>query len=287
MRIVNSIYPYPVLSINDPDYQDASSFVVHYHLKDATPFKNAILYADFELHDRVLNEQIELDKAGFFLHIENSRTAFRKLIPVEPGKTQIEFEIDPRYLRQKVEITGFLLAKDSIIGLRNSSVNPDLYGPGYVFPDLEPGDPLAVSFTVNLDVSDIDSFQNISSIMKVTSYKGKEMKVDNDGDLIYVYLSKENYEQYIHAQSLPNISLSVVIMPALLQVLNFMAQPDTEDLSDKRWYQVIEKKMQANGYEIEDLRKDAGLSLKIAQVLLDMPLDRAFSEMERLTGDED
>lgn len=109
MRIVNSIYPYPVLSINDPDYQADSSFVVHYRLEDATPFKNAVLYADFELHDQVLNEQIELDKAGFYLHIENSRAAFRRLIPVEPGKTKIAFEIDPRYLRQKVEITGFLL----------------------------------------------------------------------------------------------------------------------------------------------------------------------------------
>lgn len=34
MRIVNSIYPYPVLSINDPDYQADSSFVVHYRLED-------------------------------------------------------------------------------------------------------------------------------------------------------------------------------------------------------------------------------------------------------------
>lgn len=287
MRIVNSIYPYPVLSINDPDYQADSSFVVHYRLEDATPFKNAVLYADFELHDQVLNEQIELDKAGFYLHIENSRAAFRRLIPVEPGKTKISFEIDPRYLRQKVEITGFLLAKDTIIGLRNASINSDLYGPGYVFPDLEPGDPLAVSFTINLDVSDIDSFQNISSIMKVTSHKDKEMKVNNDGDVVYIYLPEKIYQQYVRDQDLPNTSLSIVIMPALLQLLNFMAQPGTEELSDKRWYQVIEKKMQANDFEVEDLYKDPSLSLKVAQILLEMPLDRAFDEIERLTTDED
>ena len=60
MRIVNSIYPYPVLSINDPDYQADSSFIVHYRLEEATPFKNAVLYADFVLHDHALVLQIVL-----------------------------------------------------------------------------------------------------------------------------------------------------------------------------------------------------------------------------------
>ena len=63
---------------------------------------------------------------------------------------------------------------------------------GHVFPDLEPGDPLAVSFTINLDVSDIDSFQNISSIMKVTSHKDKEMKVNND-KMSFISICQKRY----------------------------------------------------------------------------------------------
>lgn len=113
------------------------------------------------------------------------------------------------------------------------------------------------------------------------------MKVNNDGDVVYIYLPEKIYQQYVRDQDLPNISLSIVIMPALLQLLNFMAQPGAEELSDKRWYQVIEKKMQASDFEVEDLYKDPSLSLKVAQILLEMPLDRAFDEIERLTTDED
>lgn len=113
------------------------------------------------------------------------------------------------------------------------------------------------------------------------------MKVNNDGDVVYIYLPEKIYQQYVRDQDLPNTSLSIVIIPALLQLLNFMVQPGAEELSDKRWYQVIEKKMQANDFEVEDLYKDPSLSLKVAQILLEMPLDRAFDEIERLTTDED
>ena len=49
MRISDSIYPYPVLSVDDEDYIQDSEFDVEFTSVTATPFKNAIVKCRFIL----------------------------------------------------------------------------------------------------------------------------------------------------------------------------------------------------------------------------------------------
>lgn len=287
MRISDSIYPYPVLSIDDDDYIQNSEFDVEFTSIAATPFKNAIVKCRFILYDRNLERLISLGKAGLYLRVENSLTAYRKLYSLEPGKDTFELEIDPKYMRQKVEVTGLLLAKQNITDFISDTINADLYGKDYVFPDLNTGDPLAVAFTTNVVVNDEDSFKSVSSIMKVAKSKKEYMVVDPDGEIIYVYLPETLYEQYIRYQSVPDIALSIVILPALIQVLSYMVLNRGNDIDEQKWYMVIEKKIRSLDKDINDLFNEKISPLELAQMILENPIERSFNEIKGIVGIED
>lgn len=283
MRISDSIYPYPVLSIDDDDYIQNSEFDVEFTSIAATPFKNAIVKCRFILHDRNLERLISLGKAGLYLRVENNLTAYRKLYSLEPGKDTFELEIDPKYMRQKVEVTGLLLAKQNITDFISDTINADLYGKDY----LNTGDPLAVAFTTNVVVNDEDSFKSVSSIMKVAKSKKEYMVVDPDGEIIYVYLPETLYEQYIRYQSVPDIALSIVILPALIQVLSYMVLNRGNDIDEQKWYMVIEKKIRSLDKDINDLFNEKISPLELAQMILENPVERSFNEIKGIVGIED
>ena len=287
MRISDSIYPYPVLSIDDDDYIQNSEFDIEFTSIAATPFKNAVVKCRFILHDHNLERLISLGKAGLYLRVENSLTAYRKLYELEPGKYTFELEIDPKYMRKKVEVTGLLLAKQNITDFISDTINTDLYGKDYVFPDLNTGDPLAVAFTTNVVVNDEDSFKSVSSIMKVAKSKKEYMVVDPDGEIIYVYLPETLYEQYIRYQSVPDIALSIVILPALIQVLSYMVLNRGNDIDEQKWYMVIEKKIRSLDKDINDLFNEKISPLELAQMILENPVERSFNEIKGIVGIED
>ena len=95
MQIVNSIYPYPVLSLDDDDYIASSSFEVEFSLTSATSFKNANVHCKFKLHDQSLEDLIKRGLAGFYLHVENSRASYRHLYALDLGTDTFDLEIDP------------------------------------------------------------------------------------------------------------------------------------------------------------------------------------------------
>ena len=94
MRILNSLYPYPVLSTNDDDYKNGSSFEVEYNLSEGTPFRKAKLSASFNLVDSSIEQLIDSGKAGMYLHVESPRSAYRKMYRVENDFQEIEIEFN-------------------------------------------------------------------------------------------------------------------------------------------------------------------------------------------------
>lgn len=287
MQIVNSIYPYPVLSLDDDDYIASSSFEVEFSLTSATSFKNANVHCKFKLHDQSLEDLIKRGLAGFYLHVENSRASYRKLYALEIGTNTFDLEIDPKLMRQKVELSGFLLAKQEIKYHQSESINSELYGPNYVFPTLNVGDPLAVAFTTNVNIDDTDGFKSVTSIIKVAKSKSDCMLVDPDGEIVYVYLPEKQYEQYVKYQGMQEVILTMVILPALTQLLNYMVIFRNGDIDGQKWYQVIERKIKSLDLDLQDLMKQNVSALELAQKILDNPLERAFMEVQGVIESED
>lgn len=287
MRIVNSIYPYPVLSIDDEDYVNTSIFDAEFTSSPATTFKKAQIHCNFILHDGDLEKLVKQGKAGFYLHVENPRTAFRKLYAVEKGKNTFDLEIDTDYMRQKVEITGLLLAKEEIDGYMSKSVNSELYGSDYIFPTLNIGDPLAVAFTTNINIEDSDSFKSVTSIMKVAKSNTDYMIVNPDGEIVYINLPEKQYQQYVKYQSMQEVILTMVILPALTQLLNYIVINNSSDIDGQKWYMVIERKIKSLDMDISDLMRQDISALELAQRILDNPLERAFEEIRGVIESED
>lgn len=288
MRIQNSIYPYPVLSVEDEDYTSDSYFNVEYTMTKATPFKNAKVHCVFKLKDAQLETLLAEGVLGLYMHVECSRTYFRKLIPVDPVTKMVDVEIDQTLMRQKVELTGFLLANEDIDDLKIRNVNPALYGSDYVFPDLEKGDPLAVSFTVDITLSEVESFKKLSSIIKVAKSKdSKQLELNMDSHVVYVYLPEKQYKAYVQSTNYPEIALSMVIFPAVIELLNRVASSGLAELEDYKWYQVLDRKIELLGHSIDELKDQRISAIVLAQLILDDPLERSFEEVGELFKNED
>ena len=285
MRILNSLYPYPVLSSGDEDYQNSSSFDVLYELIPATSFKKARLIVDFVLVDEGIQSLVDCGKAGLFLHVESPRAAYRTLYQVDG--TRFELEIDPSFMRTLVEVTAFVLATQTIEGYRNKQVNPDFYGRFYQFPILESGDPLAVSYTMEVELEEMDDFAKVSSIIKVAQTKDKLMKVDYDQDVIFVYLPENHYKSYVKYPNIfGEIMLTSIIQPALIYVLDSVSRNKGEGMQDRKWYQVLDKKIESLNYSMYQLFTAEVDSVLLAQAILQDPMERMFTELEDLVADE-
>lgn len=285
MRIFNSLYPYPVLSVQDDDYHQDSHFSVNYQIEDATPFKKAKLLATFNLSDAALENLISEGKAAMFLHVESPRSAYRHMYRVDNNFQVIE--IDPDCMRSSVEITGFILATEEIEGYSSPNVNEDLYGSNYIFPILRTGDPLAVAFTFEVTLTESDDFAQVSSIMKVASTKEGQMRVDYDQDTIFVYLPKAHYDYYIqYASRFGEVMLSSIIQPTLIYVLDAIVKHKAEDMKDRKWYQVIEKKLELLGYSMYQLLNEELNSIALTHEILQNPLERLFAELGGMLDDD-
>lgn len=283
MRIFNSLYPYPVLS-EDEDYINDSVFYVDYILDEATSFRCAKLSAKFNLKDEKIEKMIENDIVGFYIHLESPRAAYRCLFEVDAKKRVFEVEIDTKIMRQKLEVTAFIILKRSLSGYHNKNINSEIYGKNYICPNLSIGDPLAVAFTQEIEISETNDFQSISSIMKVGKTSENLMNVDIEGDSVYIRLPRDQYIKYVSLgkSALAEPMLSSIVFPSLIYVLEVMIGNSSEMYSSQQWYQVIEKKIESLGYSINQLKSQDVSSIVLAQAILDNPLERALKEIEEV-----
>lgn len=284
MQILNNLYPYPVLSEGDVTYNQSSSFFVEYKLIPPTPFKNAKISAKFNIIDNKIQQLIKEDAAGLFIHVESPRAAYRKIYEISDGC--YELEIDPKFMRTAVEITGLVLATVPQSNLKNESVNEELYGSNYIFPKIEIGDPLAVSLTRIVNIEETNDFTQVSSIIKVATTTEPLMRVDYDQDTIFVYLPEEQYNKYLeYPNKFGEVMLNSIIYPALIYVLDAISKNYGEGMQDRKWYRVIEKKVEMLGYSMNQVFNQEIDSITLSQEILKGPLERMFLELEGVIND--
>lgn len=283
MRISNSIYPYPVLSIDDEDYIESSKFEVSYRKSE---FSENKIVLDYKLKDDGLEELFYSGKASFYLHVECGYTMYRTLIKLENQKKHYIFDIDPNVMVGDVQLTPFLLVDETLTGLTINSINTEIYGDDYVFPDLHVGDPLAVGFTAIVAVNEDKSFKNIDSIIKITRSVKETMQIDLDSDIAYVRLPEEQFEIYLGYKDLNDITNSMIIYPALIQILNYIKE-NQDSFEEKQWYKVIEKRCEVLEIDIDEMKRGDINPLEVAQRILENPVARGLKTLEGVISDED
>jgi hypothetical protein len=284
MQIYNSLYPYPVLSVGDEDYVSDAFFDVDYEFEEATIFKSAHIKATFKLTEPDLEMLIGANRAAFYLHVESARTAYRKIFPAN-AQGQVEVDIDTDLMRTSVELTGFLLSTNPLEHFVSQGVNTELYGEDYTFPKLEVGDPLAVAYTREIEIPEIDDLTQVSSVIKVGKTADDYMSVDYDSDIIFVRLPEKDYENYgKYGPHFGEVFLSAIIVPAVVHVLDALVGKPIDDFQDLLWYKSFAASLEANGGSIEDVISEDGASssFEAAHRIFKGPFGRMFDEVGKV-----
>lgn len=284
MQILNSLYPYPVLSDTKQDYTK-SSFTVTYQIIPPTPFKSAQVRAKFALDNPEISQLIKDQKAAVYLHVESPSSTYRQMFKVNALEATIE--LDPKRFSKTVELTGLIIATSDIQDFQTVDLNPEIYGASYQFPLIKKGQPLAVSYTNEIKLQDNDQFQSIGSIIKVATTKNDLMYVDLDQNEIFIYLPAQQFQSYVNdSQTFGNGLISAIIFPSLIYVLEEIAKNGPVGLDDKNWYAVVKEKLHQLNITIDDLVDQNVDPVVVAQQILANPLTKMFLEIEGMNEDE-
>ena len=134
----------------------------------------------------------------------------------------------------------------------------------------------------------MESFKKLSSIIKVAKSKdSKQLELNMDSHVVYAYLPEKQYKAYVQSTNYPEIALSMVIFPAVIELLNRVASSGLSELEDYKWYQVLERKIELLGHSIDELKDQRISAIVLAQLILDDLLERSFEEVGELFKNED
>lgn len=276
----NYLYPYPVLNDFSEDYV-SSTFSVNYHVKEKG-FRTKIIVADFVLEDEVIERMIPENKASMILHLECPRTSYRKVFKLAKEQNTIEIIVDDQKMKHKLEMTGIIVINREIKVYKNNNINPDYYGNNYEIKNLDRGNIIAISLTQEIDIpTNDDDFERVSSIINVGLSKDEYMSVEMDGDIIIIKLPEKQYKQYciLSGTEYSSIVMTSTIFPSLIHVLDRMSSKENPVDPELTWYQVVEKKLKTKEIMIEDIN-EAYSSVKLAQMILEDPLERALGKLQ-------
>jgi hypothetical protein len=279
---ISTSYPYPVLYMNNDDYQK-TSFSTKIDVKEE--FGEVKIEAQFYLDNPEMKRLIENHSCAYLIHVECSQTCYRQMF--ETYQEHLEISIATHQLRGKIVLHSFVVAKETIHSYKNEYLSDWYKGIPLTF---EKGNILAIGEAIETTlIDDYTEFLNLPSIVTVTkSLKNDYMDVDIYSNNITIYLPEYEYHQYAMSAHSPlkNTILAAVIVPALVYVFSKISEANA-DLEEYTWYQVLDKIFQENNYRLEDVGTDVLSPLKAAQLILRKPLKASFEEIEKVHRMED
>jgi hypothetical protein len=184
--------------------------------------------------------------------------------------------INSHKLNGEVELDFFICANEDIPKYTNGKFNKDYQGHPF---SLDKGDIMAYGgkgkFFANKAPEELKS---ISALMNIASSEKSNEPMFNDygGEKITIMLCSEDYSNYQiikRNQLWINLLLSSIVLPCLLEALNFVSSPDAKEFSNRQWFKVLT--------EIKGKSKDGNV-LKTAQRILDLPNNRSFTTLIQL-----
>ena len=200
------------------------------------------------------------------------------------GVTQRIF-IDQQNIFGKVEVELYLVAVEPILSFRWSRQNAEYGGAEF---DIETGDTIGFggSLTFNAKKRYDPLSAPVGSCFKFINdaglRKGIRINFDSNEEII-VRLPPSLMENIHHFSGWPDLQIATLVLPALMETLSFMKanySSEEEDLSEFQWFVVISEMVEKNG-GIEES------PLKLAQKILENPIDRAILAGVELNADGD
>lgn len=265
----NREYPHPVLGIGE---SVKGRFEVDLSVRLGKD--HVIIEPIFRIENEDIEKLIETKDAIYTIQVYCRSTMFREIFKREI-KYPEHIAIKTEQLRDKVEVDFLVCANRFISEYVNKAQHPDYGGSNFV---IERGDLLAYGGKGIFHATKTpEKLRAISSLMNIDQYEKENGPVYNfyDGEKITVRLPKNDYILYrgiAQNSHIAPILHSSVVLPALMDAIGVIKSGDSE-FSDKSWFKIL-KGM------IDDTNEDS--TLLIGQKILDNPVNRAFTTIQKL-----
>lgn len=280
MKITDRSYPYPVLRKGNDDIVDSVFECNLQHTKHS--IEKFHFKMTFKLENIHLQELISQNKAYFGIHVECQRTRLRKIFKM--SDTTIEFDLEKKDCREKVEICTFIIANTLIANYCSEKFNEDYEGIAF---RVEKGSRLALGSSFIIDVKEDDEYElsnPLFIIQKNNLPNPPSWEINTEDDLVIVSLSPDNFDKC--KSMVKNNTYKEYITSSIgISVMMYLIERLREDVeSDRRWAKLLRNKIEGLGLEDTD-------SLVVANTILEDSLTRGINFMKILMeqgeGDED
>lgn len=277
MKLRSDLFPYPVLSNELDDYIN-SSFEVEIN-QEKISVNRIKLSFEFKLDNAELNSLIEEEKASFAIHIEGESSSFRKLAYLAKDEYKYSVELESKITPKKLFVNFMVIAKEKIYNYSNKNFNEDYYGDNLVIEQIEKGSILAYDTMAELNIDFYnDDNGSLKSMIRVAEFDENYMEVDFDSDVIQINLPKKSYIAYVNlsnsSQERQKLLLVTIILPALTMAIEKIKYGEIDETVE--WVVSLGYLLKKINLDIESIRDSDYNSMKIAQQLLDCPLENVL-----------
>lgn len=280
MEIRNRLFPYPVLCMENDDYENC---MFNIQTKQTEELKDIVLQFDVDLDNKELLELIREGKADFLVHVECSNTSFRKV--VRNSGNSFTYRIPKTKVNKEIYLVGMIVAKQSITNFYSPNFNEDYDEP----VDFEKGSILA--------------YRNLPRIIVLKNYeelagddafftivcKNNEQDMDEpvtfdlNDNKIKIFVDDSIYNECVKFQTnlvMKPLMISMLVMPALTYVIEVLRNDGIESYISCYWYQKIKKSCELQGKRfVDDIIYGDATSIELAQEMLQLPLGKAFRNL--------
>ncbi len=285
MEIKNRLFPYPVLCVENDDYENSEFDVI---TKVKEELNNIVIDFDIRLSGVPKIQWLVHDNnAQYVIHIECSSTAFRTIIKTSETKKTVH--IPKSRVNGEIALLATIVAEKDITDYSCNNLNEDY------------------DETISFSRGSILAYKNLPKIYVSKNYE--ELAGDNpfftvvkrtDGDgvaklpvtynlsdaKIKILVTEKIYDEYIKFYSNPNMEPlmnTLLVMPALAHMVDEVRENGPEEYKELHWYQKINKACKLQGKDfLEDIIHSEASCMDIAQEMLQMPIERAFDCLSRV-----
>ena len=289
MEIRNRLFPYPVLSEETDDYVQGL-FSVEVNVTQGINDISFIFSID--LDNSGIQKLINHGDAYFAIHIECSKTAYRKLLT--SSQKTITFHVSSTRINGDIALVGMVIAKKDVPYYKNEALNIDYDNADIFIPR-----------------AGIIAYQNMPKIRVTKNYEElkssesffsivKRAKDNNDMHPIEFELTQEKirivvdenvygaYIRYSMDDNSRNLLWSLLLMPAVIYMLERLRTDGIDAYEEMEWYQKISSSYNAQGIDFEDTIQNKNIPITdIAQEMLRLPIGKTFDSMKNMSGGDD
>jgi hypothetical protein len=263
-------FGYPVLTRHSDDYIK-STFQTEIGF-DINPSNPREFIIEYELACSVpeIREFVKSGNAAYWIKISCRKTFYSKLIEVNAIGTLV---IEGKYLRDVVDITGYIIAKKDSV-LSSAKINPEF---GYSSFEVINGQVLAQGVPVTY-VTEKEFWKPLSSIFQYKpsdDLKDGEFTVDLDDEYVWILAQSQQlkkFEEFSQSQEGKIILLNTVFFAALIHMIDALNE-NAEQYSEKKWAKILLAKAASKNVNLNNARP-----LLATQQLLDKPLRNLLPE---------